>query len=74
MAVVKDGVTLIADAIRKENAEREKEQTANDIKNVSDAIKQFAKPVENKEVEPEKKTEPEPTPENEPDGDKVNEE
>ena len=54
---VKDGVTLMADAIRKELAEQEK-ASQSVTGNVSDATAQFSK----KSVKPEPKPEPEPQP------------
>ena len=58
---VKDGVTLMADAIRKELAEQEK-ASQSVTGNVSDATAQFSK----KSVKSEPKTEPQPEPKTEP--------
>lgn len=46
MSDVKDGVTLIADAIRAEmKADEEKQKATVSTKNVADAVKQFATPA-----------------------------
>ena len=46
MQETKDGVTLIADAIRAEmKADEEKQKATASTKNVADAVKQFATPA-----------------------------
>lgn len=61
MQETKDGVTLIADAIRAEmKADEEKQKATATTKNVADAVKQFATPV--KTTPPADDTKPADTP------------
>lgn len=65
MQETKDGVTLIADAIRAEmKSDEEKQKATATTKNVADAVKQFATPA--KTTPPADDTKPADTPPAEP--------